>query len=110
VERLVELPPLVVAIDAPPRKRARWSARVLLVVTDDGYGKRIALKLIGRKLRDTKGVAVSSMPVAFSAVVEVSDALVLMTAQGKVQRLSVADIPVRTRTTRRGGGQSKGPG
>ena len=82
--------------------------RFLLVVTDDGYGKRIPLATIRRMGRGTTGVAVSSVPVAFSAVVAELGELVLASACGKIERISVAEIPVRTRKSQRGRGQSKG--
>jgi DNA gyrase/topoisomerase IV subunit A len=81
----------------------------LLVVTEDGYAKRIPVSEIRRtKGRGTQGVKVSSSPVAFSAVVEEDDELVLASERGKIERVAVASIPTRRREVRPGGRLSKG--
>ena len=82
--------------------------RFPLVVTEDGYGKRILFPTIRRTGRGTMGVMVSSLPVAFSAVVTEQGELVLASAYGRLERIAVAEVPVRTRKSQRGRGQSKG--
>jgi DNA gyrase/topoisomerase IV subunit A len=73
----------------------------LLVITEDGYGKRVAVDDIRyTKSRNRAGVKISSVRVAFAEVVDGAKAeLVLATARGKIQRLDVGDIPIRRRMT-----------
>jgi DNA gyrase subunit A len=71
----------------------------LLVITEDGYGKRVAVDEIRRTRRNPQGVKLSAVPVAFAEVVNDTNAeLILASANGKIQRLRVGDIPTRRRT------------
>jgi hypothetical protein len=84
--------------------------RYLLVVTTDGYGKRLPVREITKQRhRGGMGVKVSSAPVAATIVVTGAKGdLVLMSAVGKVERIAVADVPVRHRHVRAGGTLPKG--
>ncbi len=80
----------------------------LLIVTTDGYGKRIPTAEIRRTNRGAVGVRVSRVPVAIAMVVdsgaEHSGAeLVIATTSGKVQRIRVDDVPIRSRAYRSDG-------
>jgi DNA gyrase/topoisomerase IV subunit A len=73
----------------------------LLVVTEGGYGKRVKVDEIRRTNRGTQGVRVSKKPVAIAIVVEATDTdsdLLISTTSGKVQRISIADVPIKART------------
>jgi hypothetical protein len=78
----------------------------LLLVTEDGYGKRISSTDIRRTNRGTQGVRVSRRPVAIAIVVEADGSeatdtdsdLLISTTSGKVQRISIADVPIKCRT------------
>ena len=84
-------------------------SRYLLVITKDGYGKRVAVNEIRRTRRDAVGVKMSKVPVAFAEVVDDTNAeLVLASLKGKIQRLRVGDIPTRRRIDRSSGRISKG--
>lgn len=75
----------------------------LVVVTEDGYAKRVPMEDIPQTRRGTKGRLVSSASVA--AVVTVDDLegdLVVATARGKVERVAVRSIPARRREVKKG--------
>lgn len=82
----------------------------LLVVTEDGYGKRIPMGDIPRQRnRGARGVKVSSAPLAAAFVLSPGlDGLVIATAKGKVERIAVSDVPIRRRKAVKNGKFSKG--
>jgi hypothetical protein len=80
-------------------------AEYLLVVTEGGYAKRIAVDDVRRTKRlGGLGVGVSRAPLVAALVVGEDGELLLASARGKVQRVAVASIPTR----RRGTGASRG--
>lgn len=80
-------------------------AEYLLVVTEDGYAKRVAVDDVRRtKGRGGLGVGVSRVPLVAALVVGEDGELLLASARGKVQRVAVSSIPRR----RRGTGASRG--
>ena len=82
--------------------------RYLLLVDEDGRGKRIPVGEVRHVMRGRVGVNVSTVPLAVSLVVDDPTAeLLLMTKAGKVQRVRVADVPVRRRASD-GGRPAKG--
>lgn len=75
----------------------------VLVITEDGYGKRIALADIPpRRRRGGPVVRLLSVPVAAAVTVDRADDVVIATAAGKVERIAVKDIstPAPTREVR----------
>lgn len=86
------------------------SRQRLLIVTEDGYGKRVAIDEIRcTQGRNSKGVNVSRVPVAAALVVDNTDAeAVIATANGKVERVRVGDVPTRRRSDPSSGRISKG--
>jgi DNA gyrase C-terminal domain, beta-propeller len=86
----------------------------LLLVTEDGYGRRVPVHQLRKTDRRASGVRVSNTPVAIAMVVDdpVGDQpeaeLVIATAGGKVQRVSVGSVPVRRRTDPSSGKVAKG--
>jgi DNA gyrase/topoisomerase IV subunit A len=94
--------------------------KYLLIVTEDGYGKRVPLDDdLTRKHRGVHGAGIASRPVAVSCVVvdeiiDVGDGtitvdrhedrdLVLATRNGIVNRIKVGSVPVRRRSHSTGG-------
>jgi hypothetical protein len=81
----------------------------LLIVTEDGYGRRVPVHEIRKTDRRASGVRVSKTPVAIAMVVDDPEAeLVIAAAGGKVQRVSVGSVPVRRRTDPSSGKVPKG--
>jgi DNA gyrase C-terminal domain, beta-propeller len=81
----------------------------LLIVTEDGYGRRVPVHEIRKTDRRASGVRVSKTPVAIAMVVDDPEAeLVIATAGGNIQRVSVGSIPVRRRTDPSSGKVAKG--
>jgi len=82
----------------------------VLVVSEDGYGKRVPVDEIRRtKGRNVTGVNLSRVPIAAALVVDRTDGeVVLMTANGKIQRIRVGDVPTRRRSDPKSGRISKG--
>lgn len=81
----------------------------LLVITTDGYAKRIALADVPRFGRNAKGVMLSSVSVAAVLRVEgASGDVVTATANGKVERVAVSSVPIRRREVLSRGRLSKG--
>jgi DNA gyrase subunit A len=81
----------------------------LLVITEDGYGKRVAVDEIRHTRRDAVGVKISRVSIAFAQVVDDANAeLVIATAHGKIQRLRVGDVPTRRRRDQSSSRISKG--
>jgi hypothetical protein len=81
----------------------------LLIITESGFGKRVPVDEVRRTNRGARGVNASRDKVAVAIVVNDPDAdLVLATAEGKVERVAVASIPVRRRANRKTGAISKG--
>ena len=84
-------------------------AQHLLIVTEDGYGKRVAVDEVRRTARDTIGVNVSKSEIAAAVVVsaDVGD-VVIASAGGVVQRVAVSSIPLRRRSNPSTGAVSRG--
>ena len=82
----------------------------LLIVTEDGYGRRVRLGEIKRmKDRGRVGVKLSRWPIAAALVVDARDtALIITTAAGKVVRVAVAQVPLRQRIDSTTGRMPKG--
>src|SRR4051812_1337816 len=76
----------------------------LLVVTADGYGKRIGMRDLMRRQRGAKGYAVvaepGTVPVVAALVVGRRDELLIATRRGQMMRLPAADVPVYRRRAR----------
>jgi DNA gyrase/topoisomerase IV subunit A len=75
----------------------------LLVVTENGLGKRVALTLRSipsQKKRGARGTLLSSLPVAAVVTVTPLDEVLIATEAGKVQRIAVRDVPVQGRRAR----------
>ena len=62
--------------------------KLMLVVGEDGYGKRFATKELKAKGRGTMGVKVGEGPLAAAWMVRDSDELIVATRQGQMIRLS----------------------
>jgi hypothetical protein len=62
-------------------------APFLLVITVDGYGKRVALDDIPLRRRTAKGVKLSTAPVAAAMLVGERDSLLIASARGKIVRV-----------------------
>ena len=88
----------------------RRTITYLLLVTEDGFGRRVAVDDVRRtKGRNAVGVNISRVPVAAALVVDSTDAeVVIATANGKVERLRVGDVPTRRRSDPNTGRMSKG--
>jgi hypothetical protein len=68
----------------------------VLLVTRDGFGKRVPVDQIRRTHRSAKGVRVSAAPpVAALIVDEHTDEVIVQSRQGMTQRLRVRDVPIR---------------
>lgn len=81
----------------------------LLIVTEDGFGKRVAVDEVRRTSRGAKGVNLSSAPVAAVLVVDRDDGdVVIATAAGRVERVAVRSFPVRRRSNPKTGHISRG--
>jgi hypothetical protein len=80
--------------------RSGWH---LLVVTVDGFAKRLPADDLPTGRRARRGVWVSSVPVAAAFEVGAAGQVVLASALGKVQRVAVEDVPVRRRRVLSGG-------
>jgi DNA gyrase subunit A len=77
----------------------------LLVVTQNGFGKRTPLYNYRRQARGGRGVkSLSVTPksggVIAGRIVDPSDELMILSAHGNVIRIRVEDIPIQGRTTR----------
>jgi hypothetical protein len=79
----------------------------LLVVTVDGYAKRVPLADIPGRRRGRKGVALSSVPVAAAIAIDGGE-LVIATANGKIERVAVTSVPERRRRVLSSGRLAKG--
>jgi DNA gyrase/topoisomerase IV subunit A len=71
--------------------------RYLLVVTEDGFAKRLPVAELPPRRRAAKGVCVSSVPLAAALEVGAGDEVVLASALGKVERVAVTEVPLRRR-------------
>jgi len=79
-------------------------AQYLLVITEDGYGKRVLTSEIPRTNRRTQGVSVSHTPIAAALVVDESTPeLIIQTRAGKTQRIKTSAVPIRHRARGRRG-------
>lgn len=74
--------------------------RFLLLVTTDGYGKRMPVSDIPPTKRGRAGVTVSPVPLAGAGVVTIADDVLIATRAGKVERIVAADVPVKGRRAR----------
>ena len=72
----------------------------LLVVTENGFAKRLRVSDVPRTQRGRAGVRISSEALAGAIVVTLADEVVIATRRGKVERLAVAGIPVKGRRAR----------
>jgi len=81
----------------------------IILITTDGYGKRMAVADIRKTGRNRKGVQISKAPLAAAiTITHTNHDLVLASAGGKIQVIAVADLPLRRRTQRGGPGRSRG--
>lgn len=87
---------------------SRGQSRFLLVVTEDGYAKRVPLEDISPRRRGAKGVCLSSVPVAAVMEVDGTGDLVIATGSGQIERIAVGDVPVRRRRVLSSGRLAKG--
>jgi DNA gyrase subunit A len=73
----------------------------LLIVTEDGYGKRLPVASIRKTKRGLAGVTVSPAAVAGAIVLDPDDKeIVIATRKAKITVLSISDIPVKDRRAR----------
>lgn len=76
----------------------------LVVVDEDGYGKRIWSSGVRRTARGSKGVRIANPSSAggfvTTYVVKEDDDVLILTDNGLMSRISVEDIPVQGRNTR----------
>lgn len=73
----------------------------LLVISEDGYGKRTSMADYRRQNRGGQGVRTTSRPpLAAALVVREHHELVVATHSGKIVRLAVRDFPVRATSAR----------
>jgi DNA gyrase subunit A len=74
----------------------------LLIVTECGHGKRIPVDAIPHTSRNRHGVTIRpvTVTVAGAVVVSIEDEVVIATKSGKVERIAVADVPVKDRRAR----------
>ena len=84
--------------------------REVLLVTEDGYAKRMPIRDIPKTRRGAAGRRVSTVPLA--AAITIANAntdvmVVLVSANGKVQVVPLAEVPARRRA-RSNAHQSKG--
>jgi DNA gyrase/topoisomerase IV subunit A len=82
--------------------------RYLLVVTEDGDGKRVPVSGVRKTDRGSKGVKLSTVPVAAALVVGTEKELLIGTRRGKMLSIPMREVPVRARRVLKGGGLSKG--
>lgn len=80
----------------------------LLIVTTDGYGKRLPLESITLTRRGIHGAKVSSVPIAAAFEAEEDGEIVLSTSSRKVVRIPLATVAVRRRKALEGGRLTKG--
>ena len=74
--------------------------RYLLLVTETGYAKRVAVDDIPLTKRGREGVRVSSAPLAAAVVVTAADDVVIASRAGMIERVAAADVPVMDRRAR----------
>jgi DNA gyrase subunit A len=73
----------------------------LLIATEDGYGKLIAVDEIRQTKRGPAGVTVAPAAIAGAIVLDPDDEEILIaTRKGKIIALSISDIPVKGRRAR----------
>jgi DNA gyrase/topoisomerase IV subunit A len=73
----------------------------LLIATEDGYGKLIAVDEIRQTKRGLAGVTVAPAAIAGAIVLDPDDEEILIaTRKGKIIALSISDIPVKGRRAR----------
>jgi DNA gyrase/topoisomerase IV subunit A len=94
------------AVVVQPTTGASW----LLVVTEDGFAKRVPVTDIPRQAnRNAKGVRISSAPIAEASVVsDPSAPLLVISAEGQMLRTTVGQVPIRRRKVLSNGRLSKG--
>ena len=75
--------------------------QTLLLVAEDGFGKRILTSTLKRKGRGGMGVKVTTKPpLAAALMVREDDEPVIATRQGKIERIAVSDVPTYGREAR----------
>jgi hypothetical protein len=84
------------------------STLYLLIVTSDGYAKRLALAEVPTRRPNAKGVRVSSEPVVAAMVVGDGSDLLIATRLGKVERVAAVDVPILHRRVLARGRMAKG--
>jgi len=72
----------------------------LLVLTDTGYAKRLAVAEIPRTKRGREGVRVSFEALAAAVIVTAADEVVIATRAGMIERVAAVDVPVMGRRAR----------
>jgi DNA gyrase/topoisomerase IV subunit A len=80
------------------------SITALLIVTEDGFAKRVPVSEIRtKKHKGGMGVMVSSVPVVATLTVEgTAGDLVIASTHGKVERIGVSEVPIRRRNVTKG--------
>ena len=74
--------------------------RFVLLVTETGHAKRLAVAGIPLTKRGREGVRVSFGPLAAAVVVTTADEVVIATRAGMIERVAAADVPVMGRRAR----------
>src|SRR4051812_43519739 len=80
----------------------------VLVVTEDGYGKRIPLSDVPKTKIARKGVKLSSVPIVSAFTVSGTGDVILATRKGKIKVVPIVEVPIRSRRVGSNGRMSKG--
>lgn len=81
----------------------------LVVVTTDGYAKRVPLRDIPSRRAGAKGVLISSVAIAAALIVDdLEGDVVIATRHGKIKVVPLAAVPVRRRRVQSGGRIARG--
>jgi hypothetical protein len=86
------------------------AGRFLLLVTETGHAKRLAVADIPLTKRGREGVRVSFEALAAAVVVTIADEVVIATRGGMIERVAAADVPVMGRRARGARVITLGPG
>jgi len=84
--------------------------RFLLLVTETGHAKRLAVADVPVTKRGREGVRVSFEALAAAVVVTAADEVVIATRGGMIERVAAADVPVMDRRARGARVIKLGPG
>ena len=92
-------------IRSQKRRHANWASGVsrrnaLLVVTEDGYGKRVPLELLRRYQRGMMKIRALGRRLTLAAEVGNLDQVHLTSPQEKVIQLAVSGVPIMGRKAR----------